>query len=110
MNSTHQQAILRCATRINSFVPSRIVQTDLTNFGRSGKVQITFNYEGNYYKFIVPFTRPYLNKANEVFANLINLNQHRNSNNQEFQDFIIKITHDFTVFPAIEISCQVLVI
>ena len=109
MNSS-QQAILRCATRINSFVPSRIVQTDLTNFGRSGKVQITFNYEGNHYKFIVPFTRPYLNKANEIFANLINLNQHGKSKNEAFQDFIIKITNHFTVSPAIEIPCEIVLI
>ena len=101
-----QEAILRCATRINSFIPSRIVGTDLKLVGREGDIKINFDYQGKAYEFIVPFTRPYLNKADHVFANLLNLNQKRKENNQLFQEFIIKITQDYSVIPAIEIPCR----
>ena len=39
-----QEAILRCATRINSFIPSRIVKSELEHFGREGDIKINFDY------------------------------------------------------------------
>ena len=102
-----QEAILRCATRLNSTVPSRIVKTDLQNYGRTGIVKITFAYNHQTHEYQVPFTRPYLKKAQGTFANLLNLNQQRNENNQTFEEFIMRITNNYQADPAIEIACKV---
>jgi hypothetical protein len=105
-----QNAILRCASRLNSTIPSRIVKADLQNYGRTGVVEITFDYSNKTHVYQVPFTRPYLNKSEGKFANLLNLNQHRNENNQAFEEFIIGTTNNYQVDPAIEISCKVVLI
>lgn len=105
-----QDAILRCASRLNSTIPSRIVKADLQNFDRTGVVEITFNYNNQTHAYQVPFTRPYLNKNEGKFANLLNLNQHRNENNQAFEEFIIRTTNNYQVNPAIEIVCKVVLI
>lgn len=98
-------AILRCATNLNSFVPSRIVKADLQEFGREGQVRIQFEYGNVAYDFTVPFLRPYTNKEAGKFANLLNLNQTRTGKNEAFKEFIEKITHQYTIDPAIEIPC-----
>lgn len=100
-------ATLRCATKINASVPSRIVEADLTLFRRKGTMALRFNYENYNYSFEVPFTRPYLSKEARTFANLLNLNQSRTQNNQQFQAFIERITNLYTANPAIEIACQI---
>ena len=100
-------AILRCATKINASVPSRIVEADLTLYQRKGIVALQFNYANYNYVFEVPFTRPYLNKEAGTFANLLNLNQSRTQNNQQFQALIERITNQYTANPAIEIVCQI---
>ncbi len=102
-----QEATLRCATRLNSTVPSRIVKTDLQSYGRLGVVKITFTYNNQTHTYQVPFTRPYTNKAEGKFANLLNLNQQRNENNQTFEEFIMRITNNYQADPAIEIPCKV---
>jgi hypothetical protein len=76
-------------------------------FQRKGIVALHFNYDNITYDFNVPFTRPYLNQAEGKFANLLNLNQARNRNNQEFQNIIERITDNYTANPAIEIECQI---
>lgn len=106
MKST-QEAVLRCATRLNSTVPSRIVKADLQNYGRSGVIKITFTYSNQMHEYQVPFTRPYTNKAEGKFANLLNLNQQRNENNQTFEEFVIRTTNNYQADPAIEIPCKV---
>jgi hypothetical protein len=103
--SKKTNAILRCATNLNSFVPSRIVKADLQAYGREGIVKIRFEYENSTFDFKVPFLRPYTNKAAGQFANLLNLNQSRSGKNEAFKEFIEKITHHHTVNPAIEIFC-----
>lgn len=100
-------ATLRCATKINSSVPSRIVEADLTLFQRKGIVALQFNYDNTNYDFEIPFTRPYTNKEAGTFANLLNLNQSRTQNNEQFQSLIERITNDYTANPAIEIACQI---
>jgi hypothetical protein len=105
MTST-QEATLRCASRLNSTVPSRIVKADLQNYGRTGVVKITFTYNDQTHEFQVPFTRPYTNKAKGKFANLLNLNQQRNENNQTFEEFVIRTTNNYQADPAIEIPCK----
>jgi hypothetical protein len=100
-------AILRCATKINASVPSRIVEADLTLYQRKGIVALQFNYANYNYFFEVPFTRPYLNKEAGIFANLLNLNQSRTQNIQQFQALIERITNQYTANPAIEIACQI---
>jgi hypothetical protein len=101
------KATLRFATRINSFVPSRIVETDLADFEtQHGFVNIKFTYDGKIYEFKVPYTRPYTNKEIGKFANLLNLNQRRGLNNEEFKAFTERITDNFSANPAIEISCE----
>ena len=102
-----QEATLRCASRLNSTVPSRIVKADLQNYGRTGVVKITFTYNDQTHEFQVPFTRPYTNKAKGKFANLLNLNQQRNENNQKFEEFVMRTTNNYQTDPAIEIPCKV---
>jgi hypothetical protein len=103
-NST---SILRCASNITSAIPSRIVNADLSLFHRRGIVALHFSYDNITYDFNVPFTRPYLNQAEGKFANLLNLNQARSRNNQEFQNIIERITDNYTANPVIEIPCQI---
>jgi hypothetical protein len=86
MKST--SATLRFASKINSNIPSRIVKDDLSAYGRSGWVFVQFDYNGTAHSYEIPFTRPYINKENGVFANLLNLNQSRSDNNLVFQEFI----------------------
>lgn len=104
---TSQEAILRCASNLRSYVPSRIVDTDLEKFGREGNLKIRFDYQEISYEHVVPFTRPFLNQKTKLFANLLNLNQKRSKNNFEFQELIRKITKDFSVHPAPEIACRI---
>lgn len=101
------EAVLRCATNIDSFVPSRIVKTNLIDFGREGYIKVWFTYDSKDYEFVIPYKRPYKNKAANQFANLLNLNQRRGENNEEFQELVRRITHDFQVYPGIEIPCQI---
>jgi len=98
-------ATLRFASKINSSVPSRIVKADLSGFGRSGWVIVQFEYDGMAHPYEIPFTRPYTNKENGVFANLLNLNQSRSDNNLFFQEFIARATSNYTVYPQIEVDC-----
>lgn len=105
MKST--SAILRFASKINASVPSRIVKADLSAYGRSGWVTVQFEYEGTSHSYRVPFTRPYTNKENGVFANLLNLNQSRSDNNLVFQEFIARATANYTVYPQIEVDCVI---
>lgn len=105
MKST--SAILRFASKINSTVPSRIVKADLSAYGRSGWVIVQFEYAGTAHTYEIPFTRPYTNKENGVFANLLNLNQSRSDNNLVFQEFIARATADYTVYPQIEVDCVI---
>jgi hypothetical protein len=100
-------ATLRFASRINSNIPSRIVKADLSAFGRSGLVAITFDYQGQQHAYTVPFTRPYLNKEKGDFANLLNLNQSRQANNEVFQEFVARITANYTVYPQLEVPCMI---
>jgi hypothetical protein len=104
---TSQDAFLRCSSRLNATIPSRIVKADLQNYGRTGVVEITFDYSNKTYAYQVPFTRPYLNKSEGNFANLLNLNQHRNQNNLAFEEFIIRTTNNYQADPAIEIPCKI---
>ena len=101
------KAKLRCATHIKSAVPSRIVEADLTPFQRKGLVSLQFSYNNTNYGFVVPFTRPYIDKEAGKFANLLNLNQARAQNNLEFQALIERITNNYTANPAIEIACEI---
>jgi hypothetical protein len=102
------KATLRCATRISSSVPSRIVDTDLNEFGNHyGFVKIKFEYDYKTYEFKVPYTRPYTNQKIGKFANLLNLNQRRSLNNEEFTAIIERITHNYSANPAIEIPCEI---
>ena len=100
-------ATLRFASKINSSVPSRIVKADLSAYGRSGCVTVQFVYEGTNHSYKIPFTRPYTNKENGVFANLLNLNQSRSENNLVFQKFIARATANYTVYPQIEVDCVI---
>ena len=100
-------AILRFASKINSSVPSRIVKADLSVYGRSGWVIVQFDYNGTAHAYEIPFTRPYTNKENGVFANLLNLNQSRSDNNLVFQEFIARATSNYTVYPQIEVDCVI---
>ncbi len=100
-------ATLRFASRINANIPSRIVKADLSAFGRSGWVAITFDYQGQQHAYKVPFTRPYLNRERGDFANLLNLNQSRSDNNLVFQEFIARATANYTVYPHIEVDCVI---
>lgn len=104
------KATLRCASKINTAVPSRIVETDLAPFQRRGIVAVKFSYNNTTYDFEVPFTRPYVNQEAGQFANLLNLNQARARNNMEFQALIENITNNYTANPAIEIECEVLLV
>uniref|UniRef100_UPI00404886A7 hypothetical protein n=1 Tax=Algoriphagus sp. TaxID=1872435 RepID=UPI00404886A7 len=105
MKST--SAILRFASKINSSVPSRIVKADLSVYGRSGWVIVQFDYNGTAHAYEIPFTRPYTNKENGVFANLLNLNQSRSDKNLVFQEFIERATANYTVYPQIEVDCMI---
>ena len=100
-------ATLRFASRINANIPSRIVKADLSAFGRSGLVAITFDYQGQQHAYTVPFTRPYLNKEKGDFANLLNLNQARQANNEVFQEFVARITANYTLYPQPEVPCLI---
>ncbi len=100
-------AILRFASRINSNIPSRIVKADLSAFGRSGSVAITFDYQGQQHAYTVPFTRPYINQERGDFANLLNLNQARQANNEVFQEFVARITANYTLYPQLEVPCVI---
>lgn len=100
-------ATLRFASKINSSVPSRIVKADLSGYGRSGWVTVQFEYKGTNHSYKIPFTRPYINKENGVFANLLNLNQSRSDNNLVFQEFIAQATANYTVYPQIEVDCVI---
>lgn len=100
-------ATLRFASRINSNIPSRIVKADLSAYGRSGWVKVQFDYNGTAHSYEIPFTRPYINKENGVFANLLNLNQSRSDNNLVFQEFIERATSNYTVYPQIEVECVI---
>jgi hypothetical protein len=100
-------ATLRCAARQKAFTPSRIVETDFSKVDRNGKVKISFEYENRPYEFVVPYTRPYTNKEEGKFANLINLNQQGEDNNTAFAEFIERITNNYSINPAIEIPCIV---
>ena len=100
-------ATLRFASRINANIPSRIVKADLSAFGRSGWVAITFDYQGQQHAYKVPFTRPYLNKEKGDFATLLNLNQARQANNEVFQEFVARITANYTLYPQPEVTCVI---
>ncbi len=100
-------ATLRFASKINSSVPSRIVKADLSAYGRSGWVIVQFDYNGTAHSYEIPFTRPYTNKENGVFANLLNLNQSRSGNNLIFQEFIEQATANYTVYPQLEEGCLI---
>jgi len=100
-------AVLRFASRINSNIPSRIVKADLSEYGRSGVVNVQFEYEGKTHEYQLPFTRPYMNKEKGEFANLLNLNQSRSDNNLVFQEFIARATANYTVYPQIEVDCVI---
>jgi hypothetical protein len=100
-------ATLRFASKINSSVPSRIVKADLSAYGRSGWVIVHFEYNGTAHTYEIPFTRPYTNKENGVFANLLNLNQARQANNEVFQEFVARITANYTVYPQLEVPCVI---
>jgi hypothetical protein len=105
-----QDAILRCANRINSFVPSRIIGTDFSLIGREGTIKINFDYEAKAYEFTVPFIRPFTDKKNLKFANLLNLNQKRGEKNLLFEEFIIRVTNNYSVNPAKEIACRITIL
>ena len=100
-------ATLRFASRINSNIPSRIVKADLSAFGRSGWIAITFDYQGQQHAYTVPFTRPYINQERGDFANLLNLNQSRQANNEVFQEFVARITANYTLYPQLEVPCMI---
>ena len=68
---------------------------------------VQFDYNGTAHAYEIPFTRPYTNKENGVFANLLNLNQSRSENNLVFQEFIEHATANYTVYPQIEVDCVI---
>lgn len=100
------KATLKCETRINTKVPSRIVNCSFQGIPREGFVIINL-FTSEYKSFVVPYLRPYINKTQGYMANLINLNNARSNNNQQFQDFISEITDNYTLQEALDIPCTV---
>jgi hypothetical protein len=100
------KATLRCETRINSTVPSRIIECNFEGIPRNGYAIINL-FNNEFKSLVVPYLRPYVNKTQGLMANLINLNNNRKDNNQEFQDFISEITNNYTVPKALNIPCTV---
>jgi hypothetical protein len=100
------KATLRCETRINSTVPSRIIECNFEGIPRNGYAIINL-FNNEFKSFVVPYLRPYVNQTQGLMANLINLNNNRKDNNQEFQDFISEITNNYTVPKALNIPCTV---
>jgi hypothetical protein len=85
----------------HSSTPARLY--DVNNWGdfeRNGEVTLVFMYNGIQKDFRIGYTRPYKDIAAGVFANVINLNQNRNtcrirqSNFQEWQNLV---THNGTM-------------
>jgi hypothetical protein len=48
-----------------------------------------------------------LNKEKGDFANLLNLNQARQANNEVFQEFVARITANYTLYPQPEVPCMI---
>lgn len=85
----------------HSSTPARLYDMDNWNeFSRNGEVRLRFTYNGNRLDFTIGYTKPYKNKENEEFANVINLNQNRQTSRERkrvFQDWQNIITHNGTI-------------
>lgn len=61
----------------HSSTPARIYGLEnYSDFGYHGILKITIQFKGNSKIFTIGYTKPYINKNDSVFANLINLNQY----------------------------------
>ena len=80
----------------DSIIPSRITAAEFLPPFKYGELKISFRYEGNNFHFEVPFTRPYVDQTNSIFANLLNLNpQRREIYNERFNQFETEETINF---------------
>jgi hypothetical protein len=83
--------------RLNhSSTPARIYGLDnYDEFEHHGFLKLRINYEGETKEFIIGYTKPYTNKALNVFANLINLNQNGDPGDKlEFNEWQKSVTRN----------------
>ena len=83
----------------HSSTPARIYEIiNWDEFGYHGEVRIWFTFNGELKDFTIGYTKPYKNKQEGVFANVINLNQFGPANNKiAFKEWQDPITMNGTI-------------
>jgi len=69
-------------------------------FSRSGEVRLRFTFNARRFDFTIGYTKPYKNIDAGLFANVINLNQNRQTSRERqvaFQEWQNRITHKGTI-------------
>jgi hypothetical protein len=88
-----------------SMIPTRLKEIDLSQFGRSGFVELRFNHQGISCSFRLPYTRPYSKKP--ALSSTINLNGGKDRN-LDFLEWEQRITDNYRHEVNIECNCSVL--
>jgi phosphoribosyl-dephospho-CoA transferase len=83
----------------HSSTPARIYGLeDYSEFGYHGMIKINIVFKGKNESFITGYTKPYNNKIEGVFANLVNINQYGDKNLKKiFNEWQDKITINGTL-------------
>ncbi len=85
----------------HSSTPARLYEMDnWAEFSRNGEVRLRFTYNGNRFDFTIGYTKPFKNIEAGLFANVINLNQNRQTAPERkiaFQDWQNRITNYGTI-------------
>lgn len=72
----------------HSSTPARLYgMSNWNEFSRSGEIRLKFSYCGHRMDFTIGYTKPYKNKEDGIFANILNLNQNRQTSSGRKRDF-----------------------
>jgi hypothetical protein len=83
--------------RLNhSSTPARLYDLENWNeFGHHGYLNIQFVYNGQQKNYTIGYTKPFKDIENQIFANVINLNQFGSREEKiEFNEWQSQITHN----------------
>jgi hypothetical protein len=90
----------------HSSTPARLYGiNNWDDFLRNGEVRLEFTHNGIHKDFTIGYTKPYKDKAAGVFANVINLNQNRNTcriQRSAFQEWQNIVSNNGTISVDIE--------
>lgn len=81
---------------IHSSTPARLYDIDnWDEFGYHGYLNLQFFYDGQMKQFTIGYTKPYKDRANQIFAKVINLNQFGTQEEKlHFNEWQGQVTHN----------------